>query len=144
MKDAFGGSFILKIMLIFFVVFICFMTVAINFSKTFRIRSNVINILERSESRSFDDGTVEATIDSYLANVGYSYPGDTYIKVRENCTNQGGSLTERGVCVVSLNDGTYYKVIAYIVMEFPLFNTGMIIPISGETKVLKMSWEEAG
>ncbi len=136
MKDAFGGSFILRIMLVFFVVFICFMTVAINFAKIFRIKSNVINILERSHFSDLD--TAKVQIDDYLRSVSYSYPGERYTGIRNNCNTQRGELTDYGVCIVTTANSTYsyYKVTAYIVMEFPLFNFGAIIPISGETKIL--------
>lgn len=136
MKDAFGGAFILRIMLVFFVVFICFMTVAINFAKTFRIKDNVINILERSNFSSMD--LAVTSIDEYLRGISYSYPGSRYTKVQRNCNTQGGTLTDYGVCIVkkASDTYTYYKVTAYIVMEFPLFNVGTVIPISGETKIL--------
>lgn len=136
MKDAFGGSFILRIMLIFFVVFICFMTVAINFAKTFRIKNNVINILERSRYSSFEEA--EASIDTYLKKIYYSYPKDRYPNVEKNCKSQGGNLTDYGVCIVTNQSSKnfYYKVTAYIVMDFPLFDVGFVIPITGETKLL--------
>lgn len=137
MKDAFGGSFMLKIMITFFVIFICFMTVAINYAKTFRIKNNVINMLERSTVSNFKSTVTE--IDEYLASIAYSYPAVNYPKVQENCEKQGGDLTDRGVCIVSVIDGNdyYYKVTAYIVLDFPMFELGTVVPIMGETKVLR-------
>ena len=138
MKDAFGGSFILRIMLVFFVIFICFMTVAINFAKTFQIKNSVINILERTNYNKLD--SAKESIDEYLRKISYSYPASKYNNVVQNCSSNGGELTERGVCIVSHfnqnNNSVYYKVIVYIVMDFPLFHLGGVIPVSGESKIL--------
>ena len=78
MKDAFGGSFILRIMLIFFVVFICFMTASITISKTFRIKNNIINLLERSDPMEYRN-TIEK-IDDYLGKVSYNYSDNKNIE----------------------------------------------------------------
>lgn len=140
MKDAFGGTFILYIMLVFFVIFICFLTVSINFAKAFRIKNDIVNMLERKEVKTIDNTTVDE-IDKYLHDIGYSY---TNMKSRGVCTDVDGgeTLTLRGVCVKSYhgkNDTTgyvYYKVTTYIVMDFPIFHWGGVIPISGETKLI--------
>lgn len=144
MKDAFGGSFILRIMLTFFVIFICFMTVSITISKTFRIKNTVINILERSDPDKLNKGddSTKIRIDNYLQKNAYNYFNNK--KVSQNCKEQGDSnnsiLTQNGVCIVSHssanNSSIYYKVTAYIVVDFPLFHLGIVIPISGETKTI--------
>lgn len=157
MKDAFGGSFILRIMLIFFVVFICFMTASITISKTFRIKNNIINLLERSDPMEYRN-TIEK-IDAYLGKVSYNYSDDKNIE--DNCKNAGGMKTDHGACIVTyknlinsdsvdqsddanvtnFNDvkSVYYKVITYVVVDFPLFHLGTVIPISGETKVIYLN-----
>ena len=145
MKDAFGGAFVLRIMLIFFVVFICFMTVAINFAKTFRIKNNVINILEKSANGKSSE--TYAAIEKYLKDISYSY--GTSVKVKKDCdkrlekskiTNDSVIISGniRGVCVVPIGtkDSYYYRVTSYIVLDFPLFRLGTVIPISGESKTI--------
>lgn len=139
MKDAFGGSFMLKIMITFFVIFICFMTVAINYAKVFKIKNNVINILERSTVSNYNEAVIK--IDEYLYDIGhvYSSANSVYAKLQNNCEEQGGDLTDHGVCIVSVVDGNdyYYKVTAYFVIDFPMFRLGTMVPIMGETKVLR-------
>lgn len=154
MKDAFGGSFILRIMLIFFVVFICFMTASITISKTFRIKNNIINLLERSDPMEYRN-TIEK-IDAYLGKVSYNYSDNNNIE--DNCRNAGGMKTDYGACIVTYKNlinsdrvdqsdaanvtnfddvkSVYYKVITYVVVDFPLFHLGTVIPISGETKII--------
>lgn len=154
MKDAFGGSFILRLMLIFFVVFICFMTVSITISKTFRIKNNIINMLERADPKQYD--SIKNGIDDYLRKSSYNYSNNQNIE--DNCKESGGLKTELGACIVMYKNfnsqddevisneanitnfnnvkSVYYKVITYVVVDFPLFHLGTVIPISGETKII--------
>lgn len=124
MKDAFGGSFMLYILSIFFVIFICFMTVAINFAKTFRIKNAAVNYIERYGASSLDDAITK--IETLETNIA---PGD----IGSHCS---GTLTSNSICIIPMSGDSYYKVYAYIVMNFPLFNSGIVIPIGGETKII--------
>ena len=146
MKDAFGSAFIIKLMLVFMVVFICFMTVAVNFAKVFRVKNTVINILERySGEESVDE--INERIDAYLTKIGYDYSSNT--NVTNDCNNQRSNLSGvkdgshtysriQSICVIPLgdDDNTYYKVTAYIVLDFPLFRFGTVMPISGESATI--------
>ncbi len=146
MKDAFGGAFVLKVMMIFFVVFICFMTVAINYAKTFRVKDNVIAILERNNNSN--RGELTSKIENYLRDVSYSYA--TNQKVINNCASKlhGGFHTDgssgilngniSGVCIVPIGnkDSYHYRVYSYFVVDFPLFHLGIVIPVSGESRTI--------
>lgn len=124
MKDSFGGTFMLYIMLIFFVIFVCLLAAAINLSKTFRVKNVAINYLEHY---TYDEAK------SKIENIS-GYNVSDYSKADDHCT---GELVS-GVCVIEVNQslGVYYKVYSYIVMDFPLFHTGILIPIGGETKTI--------
>ena len=99
--------------------------------------------------------------DDYLAYVPYNEYGNASIK--SDCGSNYGSgsviefgnellntdgkgkalakstiLTERGVCITRLGDAdnVYYKVTAYISVEFPFFDLYFTVPVSGETKII--------
>ena len=55
MRESFGGAFMLKLVIVFIVVYISFMAVAINYAKAFRVKNNVINILEQHQFSIDDD-----------------------------------------------------------------------------------------
>ena len=145
MREAFGGTFMIKLILIFIVFYISFMAVAIDYAKVFRVKNNVINILEQNQfviGDSFDN------IDTYLDDVPYNENGNNSVK--SNCDNtEFGSiknnntlLTSNGVCIKQLGNNTngiYYKVTAYISIEFPFFGFYFTIPISGETKIISVN-----
>ena len=147
MKDAFGGVFMLRILIIFFVVFVCFMTVAVSYVRVYRIKNNVISILEREDN----PGDVLPKIDRYVNASGYVNDA----RVNDDCTkraveNSGtykdGTIRGNayGICIIPYGeviDGIYkyhYQVTAYIVLDFPLFHLGTVVPISGETRPLYM------
>ena len=143
MKDAFGGAFILRIMIAFFIVFICFMTFAVSFTRVFRVKTGVISILEK-----YYTDNAEEKIENYLDTINYSSDYATDDKIEKNCSEQvnhgsfeGSSFKAlngniMGVCIVpyGTEDAYFYKVTAYIVLDFPLFHFGGVIPVSGETK----------
>ena len=123
------------------------MTVAISYARVFRIKNNVINILERNDSVN----DINAKIEKYLKDIHYIYAA--HDGVNNDCSNKllASNLKDssivngniNGVCVVALgqktNDRSYYyyhyRVSAYIVIDFPLFKLGWVIPITGESKV---------
>ena len=115
------------------------MAVAISYAKAFRVKNQVINIIEQYQYSGTDkDNNVIELIDKYLTSVAYSYGSNS--SVITNCKNTGGKLTENGACIVSKtsNSSTYYVVITYISIDFPFFDIHMIVPISGETKIISV------
>lgn len=59
MRDAFGGSFMLKMMLVFIFIFVYFIAIALNYAKAFRIKNDIIDYLEVSQVNLFNDNYVE-------------------------------------------------------------------------------------
>ena len=139
MRESFGGAFMIKLVLIFIVVYISFMAVAINYAKAFRVKNGVINILEQYKyngSKNKEDPVIKK-VDDYLKNVPYNHGAND--KEEKHCNSQGDNhvFTKYGVCLVKVSSDAsprYFKVITYISIDFPFFNISMTIPISGETK----------
>lgn len=138
MRDVFGGTFMFKLIIIFIVFYVSFMTIAVSYAKTFKLKNSVINILEQYQNV---EGTqLMSNVDSYLSNQAYNY-GDNG-NVANSCKNKEGTLTDNGVCIAkySLGDNSYYyDVTVYMVISFPLFGQDFIIPITGETTTIKGS-----
>ena len=131
MRDSFGGVFILKFLLIFIVFYMSFMAVAMNFARAFRIKNQVINIIEQNQYMGSVDSGVRTDIDTYLESVSYF--------VKDVACD--GDLTERGVCITTLGEveNPYYKVTTYIKVEFPFLKINLVVPVSGETKIIHVS-----
>ena len=146
MKESFGGAFMLKLALVFLVIYVSFMAVAINYAKAFRVKNQIINIIEQYQYTGEKNGTAIDKINEYLVSVPYNFGSNDGVK--QTCENIAGTgndytFTDRGACIIPKgaignfgNSSRYYKVVTFIDIDFNFFNIHMTIPISGETKVI--------
>lgn len=141
MRDAFGGTFMLKIAMVFFVIYICFMAMTLTYAKAFRVKNQVINIVEQERFSGPSDNQTISKIDTYLASVPYKYSEEQ--KCKDIAGGQDYTYTPQGACIISYGtlgatgvSSRYYKVVTFIYVKFPLFNLEMTLPISGETKTI--------
>lgn len=129
MRDAFGSTFMFKIIIIFIVAYVSFMTIAVNYAKTFRIKNGVINILEQYQYEDEGSGWLYVDVlNDYLLRGPYK------VKSSDVGSNHcdGRDFIAEGVCVKK-NDN-YYVVTVYMVAKFPFLDLKLVIPISGETE----------
>ena len=145
MREAFGGAFTIKLMLIFLAIYIAFVAVALNYAKAFRVKNKLIDIIEQSEGidnyDNIKEGTVIGDINTYLNSVSY------YVNL-SNIKNNNADATlhcyDRGYCIEEFtgptDDGVsskYFKVTTYININFPFFKLNFNIPITGETRKIE-------
>lgn len=144
MREAFGGAFTIKLMLIFLAIYIAFIAVALNYAKAFRVKNKIIDIIEQNEGiDSYIDtkeGSVIGDINSYLNTVSYYV---NLANIRNNNT-ENINCYDRGYCIEEttgpVTDGLtskYYKVTTYININFPFFKLNFNIPITGETRKIE-------
>lgn len=148
MREAFGGAFMIKLMLIFLAIYIAFIAVALNYAKAFRVKNKIIDIIEQSEGISeidynnTNEGSVIGNINTYLNNVSYN----VNLTDINNKNIDNVHCYDRGYCIEEytdtrpVNDGVtskYYKVTTYININFPFFNLNFNIPITGETRKIE-------
>ena len=139
MKDAFGGAVSIWLFLFFFIIYVTFIGIALNFAKTYRVKNYVVNTLEQQQYTGDANDEALSILDDYLDNVPYNINSDD---IRDDCQKYGDdAVVYHGVCIVpeGTNNAPYYKVVVYFVAEFPYFNIKLTIPASGETKVIKLN-----
>ena len=130
MRDAFGGAFTMKLLLIFLVVYVCFMAIALNYAKAFKAKNGIIDYIERYEG--FND-TSESIINSYLANMNY------YVSSQ----GKNGSYAKRpdttcydlGYCIEHYNDASGANYIATTFIEVKILGLSFTVPINGEVRI---------
>lgn len=129
MREAIGGALLIKLVMVFVVIYVCFLAIAINYSITFRVKNQIINLLESYESYNI----AEEHIENYIANVGYYRSTGTFDVSKEDCINNIS-----GYCIEELTSerGTYYKVTTYVSFDFPIIGKITNFPVSGETRVI--------
>lgn len=141
MRDAFGGTYMLNFLMILFVIYVSLLAVAISWSKAFRIKNNIVTILEKPEYKDVDytgsssDSALDKEIARYLGTVSYNY-NSNYDEIKNDCMNRGSlnKVEPLGICVVK-KDG-YYEVTSYFIIKAPYFNIKVFAPIRGETKLI--------
>ncbi|MEG1596901.1 MAG: hypothetical protein RR359_01340 [Bacilli bacterium] len=114
MREASGSTLLLQIMMVFISIYIAFMAVTINYSKTFRVKNRIISMIEKNE------GPDLTKISDYLNNTAYYH-------------------NDWDVCREPTSRGPYYQVTTYVDFKIPLTNNKLKFKIKGETKVLYSS-----
>lgn len=145
MREAIGGTWLLTIVLVFIVLFSSFLALSINYSKAFKVKNGIVNIIEKKEGLSEASQT---EIEKYLSTVGYL----VYSKCPKNLTEQGDGTLVSGFipytadasqyryCVAKTEDDSgnikksYYKVTVFFRVDLPILGDIFTFPISGETK----------
>ncbi len=140
MRDAFGSTFMFRLIIIFIVFYVTFATIAVSYAKTFRLKNEVVNIIEQYQlypsDYSNDNGFLNTSaikkVDEYLKSSNYNHYND----VRNSCSGNSKKLTRQGACVEAIKydrDKYYYRVTLYMVIDFPVLTFSPVIPVSGDT-----------
>ncbi len=149
MREAIGSTWLTGIIITFIVIFSGFLAYSISYTKAFRVKNQIINIIEQkegyvssknnlrnvTEAQLKADTSTEAEIFKYVKALGYNYA------MFDNKSNpcKEGKLKEGGYCIVryiSNSGAVTYKVTTYISLSIPIVNIGLNLPISGETKTI--------
>jgi hypothetical protein len=142
MKESVGNAFIMTLVIIFITLIILFFTASFAYTKAFRVKSRIVNIIEK-----YNGYTVDAKLETenILSEIGY--------RVRHNedgsCNTNGRftnatALTVAGTtnyhyCVYKFDagdKGSYYGVVTYMYFEIPLLGKTLSFPVYGETKTM--------
>ena len=67
MREAIGGALLIKLVMFFIVIYTCFLAIAVNYSITFRVKNQIINLIESYESYDL----AKQPIEEYINSVGY-------------------------------------------------------------------------
>lgn len=155
MRDAFGGVFMIRLMLVFVFIFVAFTAISLNYAKAFRIKNSIIDVIEQQEvmdlDKFFGSGTKTAKLDKILDEAKYN----------KECRNVGGNgkiKTEPGMGKAYCYRGIIIeqadiidKTIVYNVYTYADWNLGtlnMILALGGQSQnsqyVINGSWEISG
>ena len=140
MKAATGNAMLMNIIIVFLVIVMALLVTSISYTKAFRIKNRIVDIIEYYDG-NFEDDTIKANItneiNSSLSSVGYRLSGSNKCKEIDN--KQALSLNSNyQVCIYEYDNSTrgkYYRVIAYMYFDVPVLGGILNIPVSGETKV---------
>ena len=126
MREAMGGALLIKLVMFFIVIYVCFLAIAINYSITFRVKNQIINLIEAYEGYE----NAEEKINDYVSSIGYYRASVGQVSIDASCDN--------GYCIEEINAerGRYYRVTTYVSFDFPIIGRITNFPVSGETRII--------
>ena len=156
MRDAFGGVFMMRLMLVFVFIFVSFTAISLNYAKAFRVKNSVIDFVEQQEIMDLDmffnspnNSSAFEKLDNILKKANYD----------KECANGNGKLGREAM------DGQAYcyggiiieeseridRTIVYNVYTYAGWNLGalnMILQLGGQNKnskdVTNGTWRISG
>lgn len=153
MKDAIGGSLLLNLVVIFTSIVILFFVGIVAYSKAYKIKNRIIEVIERNET--YNPGIAEQQLKNDLSKAGYMMASS--VDINAKCGEGNLNIVSLGMngylyCVYEkscaqreLDPNTNeevctgertYEVVTYIHFNFPVIGDLMTFAVKGETKTL--------
>lgn len=136
MRESIGNAFLFNIIIIFTLVIILVLVGSLSYSKAFRVKNRIVEIIEKHKSYN---ANAKTEIEQNLKSIGYK----TNPYYTQKCSDRGGTVmtdtsTNYRYCIVKFENpkGVYYGVTAYMYFEIPVINSILEFPIYGETAIL--------
>ena len=157
MRDAFGGVFMMRLMLVFVFIFVAFTAISLNYAKAFRIKNSIIDFVEQQEIMDLDN-LFHSSNSSKLAKLDKILDNANYNKECQNVDSNGrigrDAMDGKAYCyrgIVIEQAGMVDKTIIYKVYTYADWNLGalnMILALGGQSPnskyVINGSWEISG
>ena len=167
MRDAFGGVFMMRLLLVFIVILVAFTAISFKYAKSFRIKNKVIDFIEQNQVIDIDSFFNQGSktnvnkLDEIIASAEYDVScNDTPYQegnIYDKDTNKVIGYCHNGIVIIknfnkSKDDSSYnVKTIDYDVYTYAHWNLGILntlLTLGGENpnseKPLGGFWEISG
>ena len=161
MRDAFGGAFMIRLLLVFIIIYVGFTAIALNYAKAFKVKNKVIEYLEENEiiniktmpAKEYDrmQEYFETEIlgnMNYKINIGCGLPTN----YNKNEVKMELQHCENGIKIVKIEpyddskknkNGHYYAVYTAFGWSIPFINS--LLHLNGEdSDIIVGQWEING
>ena len=124
MRDAFGGSFMIKVILVFIFIYVGFIAIALNYAKGFRLKNAIMDYLEDNQIVLKDTYALEeTTIGDNIGNITakFNYHSDlscSNFSSSNDCYDYNGIVFLKNDTTKSGVDYIYYDVYVAISYDF--------------------------
>lgn len=148
MRDAFGGVFTIQILLVFIIIFVGFIAISLNYSRAFRIKNYVIDMIEERELSDLSDPDFRDTVKDTTMSFGYANES-----VCEHVSDDVNTTCINGIIVKRINSsllhGTnhyYYAVNVPVIYNFGFLTSLLSLTNGGvsDTSVPSGVWAVSG
>ncbi len=136
MKEAIANAYIVNIVIVFVIIFIFFFASSLTYTKAFKVKNRIIDIIEKYEVYNKD---AIDEIASSLSEMGYrintSHNGCPKRNGKESISTTNNTYR---YCVYEYDTpkGKYYSVSAFMYFDFPIIGQSLELPVHGETKIM--------
>ncbi len=146
MRDAIGGVFSLQIILAFVLLISGYMAYSVNYTRAFRVKNKIVNIIEEQEGYTTD---AEDQIAKYITDMRYTVPVQTVNSLKAKNENWNCRET-KGYCILEKTavkkedtpDDSYalkyYEVVTFVNIDIPVLNKFLplsnLLQVKGETR----------
>ncbi|MEG0021389.1 MAG: hypothetical protein RSB77_01585 [Bacilli bacterium] len=153
MKESISNTYVFTIILTIVAICSALMVVSMNYSKVFKMKNRIIEIIEKYGE--YNNGKVKDEINLFLKNSGYPPYETRGIKCPVGRGTSGtlgdGNNSDAGVeainnlenykyCIYKFRTakGSYYSVVLYMSFDFPIISDfiRLELPMYGDTKVI--------
>ena len=146
MRQAIGTTWLMQLVIVFTLIMVAFITLTINYTKAFKLKNEVISMIERNEGfNETQNGTV-TLINNYLMYNGYSVTGscnsDEYgmISLNDVKSELGVSGQKYYYCIQKIKrssptftDRVKYKIRIFYHFNLPILGDFLTFSIEGST-----------
>lgn len=162
MKESVGNAMLYNIVITFVIVFIALFVTSITYSKGYKVKNRMIEVIEKTYPKCVENGTtiqncnseIASKIKNELDKIGYrgapiNWDGESCINsLKSNISDTYSFVPVKSdyyqVCFATVNttseakasnnSNIYYVVNAYMYLDLPLIGDFIKIPVRGETK----------
>lgn len=151
MRQAIGSTWIMQLVIVFMLIFVAFLALTINYTKAYKIKNEVISVLEKYEGPNSGEDHSISIINNYLKYNGYhsvgtcsddsfgatSLDSSTLVPVNNGdkyyyCIRRTGTSTE------TFPDRVSYELEAFFKFNLPLLGDIFTFRVIGET--IDINW----
>lgn len=147
MREAIGGTWVTQLVIIFMLLFVGFLALTLNYTKAFKIKNEMLSIIEKQEGVTAGDGGTISIINGYLKANGYSAqkacPEGSYGVTDLNSLSleyRTSGSKKYYYCVSKIEapstnhkDKSYYQVNSFFYFNLPLLGDVFVFSVNGST-----------
>lgn len=147
MRDAIGQVFTLQIILAFVLLINGYMAYSVNYTRAFRVKNQIVNIIEQYEGPYNDEGIEK--INDYIDKMAYSVNNQQMLNFQNDNSDavcpgyNGWCYIEHSVSVDDADgerNGKYYSIVTFVNIDIPVVNNilglGNFLQVVGETRTI--------
>ena len=138
MREVSGSTWVFQLMIIFILIFACFLTLVINYSKAYQVKNEVLSIIERYEGVT---PTSEPIINNYLLGNAYTTSGECPegwygVNLNNGSLEEADENREYSYCFIendTANNQINYEIIVFYRFNLPFLGELVTFRVNGVT-----------